>query len=93
MSEQWRKRTRTAFRFWEQLLKSWDEAQKSNGLYAELITTLRRFETHTDDMFKPLLERGANPVHDASPLDGKSVCYPISFIKDRVVRYRESFKR
>ena len=52
MSEQWRKRTRTAFRFWEQLLKAWDEAQKSNELYAELITTLRRFEPQTADTFK-----------------------------------------
>ncbi len=63
MSEQWRKRTRTAFRFWEQLLKAWDEAQKSNGLYAELITTLRRFEPQTADTFKFVLERGADPVY------------------------------
>ena len=44
MSEPWRKRTRTAFRFWEHLLKAWDEAEENRGLYAELITTLRRFE-------------------------------------------------
>lgn len=63
MSEQWRKRTRTAFRFWEQLLRAWDEAQKSTGLYAELITTLRRFEPQTVDTFKFVLERGADPVY------------------------------
>lgn len=63
MSEQWRKRTRTAFRFWEQLLKAWDEAQESNGLYAELITTLRRFEPQTADTFKFVLDRGADPVY------------------------------
>lgn len=63
MSEQWRTRTRTAFRFWEQLLKAWDEVQESNGLYAELITTIRRFEPHTADTFKFVLERGADPVY------------------------------
>ncbi len=63
MSEQWRKRTRTAFRFWEQLLKAWDEADASEGLYAELITTLRRFEPQTADTFQFVLERGADPVY------------------------------
>lgn len=63
MSEQWRTRTRTAFRFWEQVLKSWDEAQERDGLYRELIRHLRQFETRTADTFKFLLERGADPVY------------------------------
>lgn len=63
MSEQWRTRTRTAFLFWEQLLKAWDEAQKSDGLYAELIRHLRCFETRTGKTFQYVLERGADPVY------------------------------
>lgn len=63
MSEQWRKQTRIAFRFWEQVLKSWDEAPGSAGHYAHLITHLKRFETHTGDTFKYVLERGADPVY------------------------------
>lgn len=63
MSEQWRKRTRTAFRFWEQILKSWDEAPESAGQYVHLISHLKRFETRTADTFKYILERGADPVY------------------------------
>lgn len=63
MSEHWRKRTRTAFRFWEQILKSWDEAPESAGHYAHLIRHLRRFEPQTADTFQFVLERGADPVY------------------------------
>lgn len=63
MSEQWRKQTRTAFRFWEQVLKSWDEAPESAGQYAQLIAHLKRFEKRTADTFKYVLERGADPVY------------------------------
>lgn len=63
MSEQWRTRTRTAFRFWEQVLKSWDEAPESAGEYARLIRHLTRFETRTADTFKRIVERGADPVY------------------------------
>lgn len=63
MSEQWRKQTRSAFRFWEQVLKSWDEAPSSAGHYAHLITHLKHFEKRTADTFKYILERGADPVY------------------------------
>jgi len=63
MSEQWRTRTHIAFRFWEQILKSWDEAPESAGHYAHLIRHLRRFEPQTADTFKFVLERGADPVY------------------------------
>ncbi len=63
MSEQWRNQTRSAFRFWEQVLKSWDEAPGSAGQYAHLITHLKRFEKRTTDTFKYVLERGADPVY------------------------------
>ncbi len=63
MSEQWHTRTRTAFRFWEQVLKSWDEAPGSSGHYAHLITHLNHFEKRTADTFKYVLERGADPVY------------------------------
>lgn len=63
MSEPWRTRTRTAFRFWEQLLKSWDEAPECAGQYAHLITHLKHFEKRTADTFKYVLERGADPVY------------------------------
>lgn len=63
MSEHWRTRTRTAFRFWEQILKSWDEAPESAGQYAHVITHLNRFEKKTADTFKYVLERGADPVY------------------------------
>lgn len=63
MSEQWRKRTSTAFRFWEQILKTWDEAPECAGQYAHLITHLKRFEKRTADTFKCVLERGADPVY------------------------------
>lgn len=91
MSEQWRTRTRTAFRFWEQLLKAWDEAEASEGLYAELITTLRRFEPQTADTFKFVLERGADPVYilhvliktcDESRVSASST-FPQVFTQDR----------
>ena len=63
MSDQWRKRTRTAFRFWEQVLKSWDEDPASADQYAQLIVHLTRFEKRTADTFKYVLERGADPVY------------------------------
>ena len=63
MSDTWRNRTRTAFRFWEQILKSWDEAPESAGQYAHLINHLNRFEKKTADTFKYILERGADPVY------------------------------
>ncbi|HRI37751.1 MAG TPA: hypothetical protein PLO50_04275 [Nitrospira sp.] len=63
MSEQWRKQTRSAFRFWEQVLKSWDEAPECAGQYAHLIAHLKRFEKRTADTFKFVLERGADPVY------------------------------
>ncbi|MGE0470918.1 MAG: hypothetical protein AB7L09_14980 [Nitrospira sp.] len=63
MSEQWRKQIRTAFRFWEQLLKSWDEAPECAGQYAHLITHLNRFEKKTADTFKYVIERGSDPVY------------------------------
>ena len=63
MSEQWRTRTRTAFRFWKQVLKSWDEAPECAGHYAHMITHLNRFEKKTADTFKHVLERGADPVY------------------------------
>lgn len=63
MSEPWRTRTRTAFRFWAQLLKSWDEDPESAGQYAQLIRHLTRFEKRTADTFKFVLERGADPVY------------------------------
>jgi len=63
MSEQWRRRTRTAFRFWEQVLTSWDEAPGQVGQYAELIAHLKRFERTTPDTFKYVLTRGADPVY------------------------------
>lgn len=63
MSEPWRTRTRTAFRFWDQVLKSWDEAPECAGQYAHLITHLNRFEKKTADTFKYVIERGADPVY------------------------------
>lgn len=63
MSGQWHKQTRTAFRFWEQVLRSWDEAPECAGRYAHLITHLKRFEKRTADTFKFVLERGADPVY------------------------------
>ena len=63
MSEQWRRRSRSAFRFWEQVLTSWDEAPGQAGQYAELIAHLKRFERTTSDTFKYVLTRGADPVY------------------------------
>ncbi len=63
MSEPWRTRTRTAFRFWKQILKSWDEVPECAGEYAELVRHLTRFETRTADTLKFALERGADPVY------------------------------
>lgn len=63
MSEQWRTRARTAFRFWEQVLKSWDEAPESAGQYAKLIAHLKRFENQATEKFKPIITRGADPVY------------------------------
>ncbi|MDR4468304.1 MAG: hypothetical protein MRJ68_08395 [Nitrospira sp.] len=63
MSEQWRTRTRTAFRFWDQVLKSWDEAPESAGQYAKLIAHLKRVEDQTTETFKPIIVRGADPVY------------------------------
>jgi len=63
MSEPWRTRTRTAFRFWDQVLKSWDEAPESAGQYVQIIAHLKRFEKKTADTFKFVLERGADPVY------------------------------
>ena len=51
MSDQWRRRTRTAFRFWDQVLTSWDETPGHAWQYAELITHLKRFEGKTLDTF------------------------------------------
>ena len=63
MSEQWRTRARTAFRFWEQVLKSWDEVPGHTGQYADLITHLKRFEKRALDTFKHVITRGADPVY------------------------------
>lgn len=63
MSEPWRKQTRIAFRFWDQVLKSWDEAPECAGQYAHLITHLKHFEKRTADTFKYVLERRADPVY------------------------------
>jgi len=63
MSEQWRRRTRTAFRFWEQVLTSWDEAPGHTGQYADLIMHLKRFEKRALDTFKHVMTRGADPVY------------------------------
>jgi len=63
MSEPWRRQTRTAFRFWEQVLRSWDEAPGSGGQYADLIVHLKRFEQKTGDTFKHVTTRGADPVY------------------------------
>ncbi len=63
MSEPWRTRTRTAFRFWEQVLKFCDEAPGSAGRYAHLITHLKRFDKRTAETFKYVLEQGADPVY------------------------------
>jgi len=68
MSEQWRTRTRTAFRFWEHVIKSWDEAQESDGLYAKLIAHFKRVEDQTTETFKPIVTRGADPVYLLHPL-------------------------
>lgn len=91
MSERWRKQSRTAFRFWEQILKSWDETPESAGQYAYLITHLKRFEPRTADTFKYILERGADPVYilhvlirtcDESRVSSSST-FPQVFSQDR----------
>lgn len=91
MSEQWRKQTRSAFRFWVQLLKSWDEAPECAGQYAHLITHLKHFEKRTADTFKYVLERGADPVYilhvlirtcDESRVSSSST-FPQVFTQDR----------
>lgn len=91
MSVQWRTRTRTAFRFWDQVLKSWDEAPECAGQYAHLIRHLTRFETRTADTFKFALERGADPVYiihvliktcDESRVSSSST-FPQVFSQDR----------
>lgn len=63
MPQPWRTRTRTAFRFWEQILKSWDGSPECAGQYAHLIRHLARFETRTTDTFKHVITRGADPVY------------------------------
>ena len=63
MSEQWRTRARTAFRFWEQVLKSWDETPGHAGQYADLITHLTRFEKRSLATFEHVITRGADPVY------------------------------
>ena len=63
MPEQWRVRSRQAFRFWHQLLKSWDDTPGLSGQYATLITHLQRFETRSSQTFKRVIERGADPVY------------------------------
>ncbi|WP_413933372.1 hypothetical protein [Nitrospira sp. BLG_1] len=91
MSVQWRTRTRTAFRFWEQILRSWDEVPECAGQYAHLITHLKRFETRSTETFKHVIERGADPVYilhvlirtcDESRVSSSST-FPQVFSQDR----------
>ena len=61
--EQWRKRSHQAFRFWHQLLTTWDETPGASGQYGALIAHLTRFEISSAKTFKHVIERGADPVY------------------------------
>ncbi len=63
MSEQWRKQTTQAFRFWHQVLVASDEAPETRGQYSALITHLKRFEKQTKETFRFAVKRGADPVY------------------------------
>ena len=63
MPEQWRKRSQQAFRFWSQLLTTWDEAPGASGQFGALIGHLKRFETRSTRTFKHIIQRGADPVY------------------------------
>ncbi len=63
MPEQWRIRSRQAFRFWYQLLKAWDDTPGTSGQHGNLVAHLRRFETRSAETFQHIIERGADPVY------------------------------
>ena len=63
MPEQWRKRSQQAFRFWHQLLTTWDEAPGVSRQYGALIAHLTRCEKRSAETFKHVIERAADPVY------------------------------
>ena len=63
MPEQWRKRSRQAFRFWHQLLAAWDNTPGASDRFGALITHLTHFEKRSAETFKHVIERGADPVY------------------------------
>ncbi len=63
MPEQWRKRSRQAFRFWHQLLATWDNTSGASDRFGTLIAHLKRFEKRSAETFKHVIERGPDPVY------------------------------
>ena len=63
MPEQWLKQSHQAFRFWHQLLTTWDEAPGASWKFGALVAHLTRFEKRSAKTFKHVIERGADPVY------------------------------
>lgn len=59
----WRKKSTMAFRSWRELLNAFDQSAEGQGQYQDLIGHLIRFEKKSQDTFKYLVSRGADPVY------------------------------
>lgn len=61
--ESWRKKSTIAFRFWRELLDAFDQSAEGRRRHQDLIAHLIRFEKKSQDTFKYMVSRGADPVY------------------------------